>query len=233
MKNVKFSIIILFVVLTACNKGGGYKTMIIKTRGYTEVAPDMAMISVNLSCVNKNIELARNCLAEKTKSLNDLMKHFGIDQKDILTTRVNLNKDYRWVNNSNIFNGYDASVTTNVTIRNLSVMDSLYSALLSDENITLGSLTYSHSKMDSLEDVAYTNALNNANRIAGNMMAGLPEKNREIVQISNVPIQANNATYKNEFKAYEAEVSKDKSTVSLNIGNVAVEEYLYVEYRVY
>ena len=93
-------------MLLSCNPEKNYKTILLKTNGIVEVAPDEASLTLNLSCVDKNIEQAKTCLLTISSRLNEDMINFKIMEEDILTTNVNLNKDYVWINNSNIFNGY-------------------------------------------------------------------------------------------------------------------------------
>ena len=159
--------LILFVVLfISCTPGNDYKTLLLKTSGIVEIAPDEASIILDANCIDMNIRQAKACLIDITSRLKDDLTSFGIKKEDILTTNVNLSKDYIWTNNSQVFNGYRASTTTRVKVRDLKILDELYSNLLSNEKLTIGSLSYSHSKMDSINGVASLKALENANKLA-------------------------------------------------------------------
>ena len=204
-----------------------------KTSGVVEVAPDEASISLNLSCVDKNVEQAKTCLLNISSGLNEDLINFKIRKEDILTTNVSLNKDYAWINNSNIFNGYLASTTTTVKIRDLTILDDVYTKLLSNENLAIGSLTYNHSKLDSISEVAYLKALENANKLADKILSRLPEKKKAITQISNFEISKSEINPGSGLRNFEKSVVQDQVQLTVNIGNMIVEKALYVEFKIY
>lgn len=221
------------ILLISCNPEKNYKTILLKTSGFVEVAPDEASLSLNLSCVDKNIEQAKTCLLNISSRLNEDLINFKIRKEDILTTNVNLNKDYVWINNSNIFNGYLASTTTRVKIRDLTILDDVYTKLLSNENLTIGSLTYNHSRLDSINEVAYLIALENANKLADKILSRLPEKNKAITQISNFEITRSEINPEPGLRKNAESAVQDQSQLTVNIGNMIAEKALYVEFKIY
>jgi uncharacterized protein YggE len=229
----RLSIIMSVILLISCNPEKNYKTILLKTSGFVEVAPDEASLSLNLSCVDKNIEQAKTCLLNISSRLNEDLINFKIRKEDILTTNVNLNKDYVWINNSNIFNGYLASTTTRVKIRDLTILDEVYTKLLSNENLTIGSLTYNHSRLDSINEVAYLIALENANKLADKILSRLPEKNKAITQISNFEITRSEIIPEPDLRKNEESAVKYQSPLTVNIGNMIAEKALYVEFKIY
>ena len=220
------------IFLISCSSEKDYKTILLKTSGIVEIMPDEASIVIEISCIDKQIEQAKSCLIDKTNKLNEDLNSFSIQKDDILTTNVNLSKDYIWINNSNIFNGYKASATARVKIRDLKILEELYPKLLSNEQLSLGSLAYSHSKIDSIDAAAYLKALENANKLADKILTQIPEKNKVITQISNVRIQRseNNPV---ELKRTEQFAEAEQSILPINIGNIIDEQQLYVEYKIY
>lgn len=226
-------IILSVILLISCNPEKKYKTILLKTSGIVEVAPDEASLSLNLSCVDKNIEQAKACLVSISSKLNEDLLNFGIKKEDILTTNVNLNKDYVWINNSNIFNGYLASTTTRVKIRDLTILEEVYTNLLSNEKLTIGSLTYNHSRLDSINEVAYLNALDNANKLADKILSRLPEKNKAITQISNFEITRSEINPEPNLRKLEEFEVQDQSQLTVNIGNMIAEMHLYVEFKIF
>jgi uncharacterized protein YggE len=229
----RISIILSVILLISCNPKKDYKTILLKTSGIVEVAPDEASLSLNLSCVDKNIEQAKACLVNISSMLNEDLLNFGIKKEDILTTNVNLNKDYVWINNSNIFNGYQASTTTRVTIRDLAILDEVYTKLLSNEKLTIGSLSYNHSRLDSINEVAYLNALENANKLADKILSRLPEKNKSITQISNFEITRSEINPEPNLRKLEEFEVQDQNQLTVNIGNMIAEMHLYVEFKIF
>jgi len=226
-------ILLSVIMLISCNPEKDSKTILLKSSGIVEVAPDEASLSLNLSCVDKNIEQAKTCLLNISSRLNEDLINFKIRKEDILTTNVNLNKDYVWINNSNIFNGYLASTTTRVKIRDLTILDEVYTKLLSNENLTIGSLTYNHSRLDSINEVAYLIALENANKLADKILSRLPEKNKAITRISNFEITRSEIIPEPDLRKLEEFVVQDQRQLTVNIGNMIAEKALYVEFKIY
>ena len=229
----RLSILLSVIMLISCNPEKDYKTILLKSSGIVEVAPDEASLSLNLGCVDKNIEQAKTCLLNISSRLNEDLINFKIRKEDILTTNVNLNKDYVWINNSNIFNGYLASTTTRVKIRDLTILDEVYTKLLSNENLTIGSLTYNHSRLDSINEVAYLIALENANKLADKILSRLPEKNKSITQISNFEITRSEINPEPNLRKLEEFEVQDQNQLTVNIGNMIAEKALYVEFKIY
>jgi len=222
------------IILLGCDDGrhrANSKTIVLKAKGHVEAPPDEAGIVVNLKCVDKDIQKAKACLIEKTKRLTDNLISKGVNHSDILTTRVNLQKDYIWRNNSSVFNGYATSTSMSVRIRNLEILDDLYTGLLGNEQLTLGPLTYYHSAIDSLSRVAYLNALESANKIAETILSQLPEKNVSIARIGNVELPAN-ATREQAVR-YKLADADSEETMTVNAGNIRIEQTLYVEYAIF
>jgi uncharacterized protein YggE len=225
--------ILIIISLFGCVTKENFKTIILKTSGHVEIEPDEASILIQINCVDKNIMTAKNCLIDKSNKLNASLAKYGIKEPDILTARVDLNKDFIWRNNSHVFNGYRASTSTNIKIRDLKILENLYPELLSNQKLSIGGLTYQHSKIDSLNEIAYLKALENANNLSEKILSTLPEKNKMITQISNVEISRSNNNYKAEFKNLLEDNELDKSKMIINIGNMIAEKQLYVEFKIY
>jgi len=231
MKRLLFLVPVLMLI--SCNPKNDYKTILLKATGTVEIAPDEASIIINASCTDKDINQAKACLIQITSGLNENLNEFGIQKEDILTTNVNLNKEYNWINNSQVFTGYRASTTTSVRVRNLNNLDELYSTLLGNDKLSFGSLTYGHSKMDSINNIAYIKALESANKTANQILDQLPEKNKSIVQVSNLEIEKSDSRLNLKYERLAENESIDKSSLTINLGNVVAVQQLFVEYKIY
>jgi uncharacterized protein len=226
-------LILPFLMLVGCNPENDYKTILLKASGTVEIAPDEASIIITASCLNKDIRQAKSCLIDITSNLDNDLRSFGIQKEDILTTNVNLNKQYIWSNNSEVFNGYSASTTTSVRVRDLKILDELYTNLLSNDKLTVGSLTYGHSKMDSINNMAYIRALENANMLADQILTRLPEKNKSILQVSNFEITKSESNQEIKYERLAENQELNKSNITINFGNMVAVQQLYVEYKIY
>ncbi len=226
---------ISMIVLSGCYQDTNLKTIVLKANGSVQVKPDEASASISIKCINKNIDIANDCLAKESASLKSILVGLGIEGKDILTTQVNLNKTFVWRNNSNVFDGYNASTAVNVTVRDLGIISKFYTELLTHEKFTISSLNYHHSDYESLKKQAYLKALDNSNDLATDILAKLPETSKEVMQISNVEIKASSGPSFERKSLQFSEISSDSSNtgISVTVGNMIIEQTLFVEYRIF
>lgn len=217
-------------------KPAKFKTIMIKSYGEKETLPDLATFYVNLDCLDKSVKSSKQCLVEKSNELNKKLLSFGINQDDILTTSVDMNKRYTWRNNSREFEGYSSSTTLYVTVRDINKLDEIYTELIENRNLDLGGLSYSHSKLDSLKNEAYVDALKKADVLAEKLLAELAESKKEVLKIGNVEISAsipesNQLTNEADGEVKEIAASKNRS-ISISKGTVIVNATLFVEYQI-
>ena len=230
-----------FLVLVSCQntstvESSKFKTIMIKSLGEVETLPDMATFHIDLNCLDKSIKDSKNCLVDKSNELNTKLQSFGINKDDILTTSVDMSKSYAWRNNSSVFEGYKSSTTVFVTVRIIEKLDEIYTELLENRNLDLGGLSYSHSRLDSLKNEAYINALEKSEILTDILLGKLPESKKEILKIGNVEIsasmpEANDSKYEAEFDMEEVSVLKNKS-IAISKGTVRVTATLFVEYQI-
>ncbi len=229
--------ILSVIILFSCqnnspNERSKFKTIMIKSYGQIEILPDLATFSINLNCLDKSVKFSKKCLVDKSNELNSKLISFGIDQDDILTTAVNLNKNYTWVNNTRVFQGYNSSTRMIITIRDIDKLDEIYTELFENRNLELDGLSYTHSKIDSLKNEAYVDALKKANILADKLLMELPESEKEILKIGNVEISAS-MPETNELKSDALESSTvQNQSIAISTGTVIVNSTLYVEYQI-
>jgi uncharacterized protein YggE len=242
-KNIRIGVIAIIGLLmfNACNMSDNknstrrIKTMLIKSEGEISVEPDEAYITIHLSCTDKNIYRSKQCLVNKSEALNRSFENFGIKQKDILTTSINLNKDYQWKYNSQVFVGYKSSITTQLKIRDLKVLEDLYTSLLINKNVSIGNFYFSYSKMDSLNNAAYLKALDNANTLANQLLNNMDEMKKEVIRIGNTDLSNINNTILEGDYLMMSEISDneaDNRKISINSGTMYAYKSLIVEYKI-
>lgn len=234
-------LVLILLLATSCEQPVSekepYKTIMVKADGRDDVVPDMAKFEINLECLKYTPAASRNCLVEKSNELKDKLLSFKIDENDMITTAVDMQKQYTWNKNSRIFQGYRASASLVVTVRNLEDMDKIYTDLIDDENTNLHGLYYEHSKMDSLRNRVYLKALDNANNLAESLLQQLPEEDYEVLQIGNTKIQPSGTGRLNGMQAdavsEEVEMQGvNQRAISISKGTIPIEVYLYVEYLI-
>lgn len=236
MKNI-LAIFILAATLVACQNNTHHsmnKTIMIESQGKVEVLPDEASFYINLSCLDKSIATAKQCLVDKSNALIAQLTSFGIKKEDIMTTSVDLQKSYQWINNSQVFEGYRSTTVVHVKMRDISKLDEVYTQLLDNQNLELSGLSYTHSQMDSLKNDACVIALKKSGVLADKLLTELPEKNKEILKIGNVqitssspqPMMMANAEKRMESTGYDA------GSIAISKGMIEVNATLYVEYSI-
>ncbi len=234
MKQFLFILIILSIIGCKSStqlQSASYKSVLIQSNGEVTAVPDMASFQVNLSCLDKSIERSKQCLVEKSNALNKQLKDFGIDQKDIITNSVNLNKTYIWNSGTRTFEGYRSSSQLYVTVRAIDELDEIYTALLGNEYLELAGLAYRHSKMDSLQNEAYSLALKKSEATVDRLLLELPESKREIMNIGNVQFSSNPI----EYKANSADLrmsEEGNQSISISPGTIKVNATLLVEFKI-
>lgn len=237
---IGISCVSILLLFNACKSGdqtvqkSRLKTMYIKSSGEVSVKPDEASITIYLSCTDKNIKRSKECLIEKSDAFNKSILDYGVKPDDILTTSITQSKDYKWVNNSSVFNGYRSAISTHLTIRNLKVLEDLYSDLLENENISMSNLSYSHSNMDSLNTLAYQKALENANNLADQLLSKMDESHKEILRIGNMDFPSESGydvLIEGNFKMEEVKKTKGNS-IQINNGTMYATQMLFVEFKI-
>ncbi len=232
-------VVLAVLILASCGNNATttsskYKTLMIRSDGEVETLPDMATFYIDLVCLEKTVKASKKCIVDKSNELRDKLISFGIDEKDILTTSVDLIKSYTWKNNSQVFEGYRSSTNVYVTVRNIDNLDEIYTELLENRNLDLGGLSYSHSKIDSLKNEAYVNALKKSGVLADKLLTQLPGSKKEILKIGNVEITASMPEQiETKMKAnYQAEVANQNQSIAISKGTVKVNAVLFVEYLI-
>jgi uncharacterized protein YggE len=239
---MKYIIIICSILIfVSCQEqeddNSKFKTVIIKSVGNVETLPDIATFYVSLSCVDKSITESKECLINKTSELTSKLTSFKIPGKDILTTSINMNKSYTWKNNSRVFEGYKSNTTVHITLKKIELLEDIYTDLIENKNTTINGLQYSSSKIDSLQNEAYINALKKSEILAEKLLENIPEKRKEVLKIGNIQISSsspnsieiNNNSNLRKSSEYKSQVNK---TVSISNGTVKINAILFVEYQI-
>ena len=206
--------------------------MMVRATGEVETVPNMARFTINLSCLDKSIDQARQCLVDRSNRLNQQLLGYGIEENDLLTGAINLNKSYQWNNGVRIFEGYRSTSTLIVTIRNIEQLDQVYTALLGDDHLELSGLNYSHTAMDSLQNEAYANALLNSQATVDRLLEDLPESKKEVMNISNVSYQTSPGPSLRSSSLDYRFGEEAGSAIAINPGILKINATLYVEYKI-
>ena len=105
---------------------------------------------------------------------------------------------------------------------------------MENRNLELGGLSYTHSKLDSLHNEAYTKALKKSEVLADKLLEALPEDKKEVLKIGNVEITSSAPQaerFKGAVTTEQADASSTQS-IGINTGTMKINAILYVEYQI-
>jgi uncharacterized protein YggE len=143
------------------NGGAGGKVTV-SGRGEVQAAPDMLTLMVEAS---NNDSKPAGASADTRKAMTGILaaarKSVG-NPNDLRTTRISINPEYEWVEGKRKFRGYVASQSLEITLRDVSRLDSLLEHLNKASFTTLGNIAFGHSKADSLQREARALAIRDA-----------------------------------------------------------------------
>lgn len=236
---MKYITIILSLFLAGCQLNSApekekFRTIMLRATGEIETLPDKASFTVQLSCLDKSVAASKKCLADKSNELISTLLSLGLKKEDILTTSVDMQKNYDWRNNSRVFMGFNSSTTVYITVRDIDRLDEIYTELFENRNLETGGLSYSHSALDSLKNAAYVDALKKANVTADKLLPELNKKEKEILKVGNVEITASMPEELQQAMDHERRETNAvaQKSIAIGTGTVKVTAVLYVEYLV-
>jgi uncharacterized protein YggE len=231
----KFACIIMILALFGCNKSENVKSVLVnvKASGEIELAPNMADIAVNISCTDKVLGKSNDCTRKGIDSLFALLAEHQISKDDYHSSRIDLNKDYIWRKNSQVFNGYKTSSTVNILFRDLETMSPVISRIMAMTSASLFNLSYSHSELESYGNKTYMKALDNAKVLAGEISGKLGGKSVEVLQVSNIEGGLVGHDSGRLDKMAVANFRAEESPmIQVNPGKLKLVKNIYAQYRI-
>jgi len=235
----KLVYLLLIVVLTGCQTAEKKDDVLLNlsSSGEVKVVPDMASLTATVSCTNKNINLSSDCTKRGINTLFQLLEQNGVAKKDYHSSRIELEKDYIWKHNSNVFNGYKSSSTISIVFRDLDAMSQVITKTMTMKDIELSGLSYSHSRIDDFIQQAYLLALDNTNQLAEKMKEKTGGKLLEIMEIKNTNTNfVTQVTMKRESKAFAENILADAASpapIQVNPGELTLTRDVQVLYKIY
>ncbi|PHN07670.1 SIMPL domain-containing protein [Flavilitoribacter nigricans] len=211
----------------------GANTMLIKATGEIEAVPDMATFSIDLTCQRRNAKDAKVCLLEQSDDLTTTLLSLGIERADLQTTVISMHKNYNWTKSTRVFAGYNGTTSMIVTVRNIDLLDTLYTELLDNRDLQIGYITYAHSDMDSLRALAYLEALQQADVLSQKLLQELSLEQKKIRNIANVDISARTAAVRNASELVEeaqATSNVQDQSMTVHSGLIKIRAQLFVDY---
>jgi uncharacterized protein YggE len=142
--------------------GGMGGKVTVSGRGDVQAAPDMLTLVVEAA---NNDDSPADASADTRKAMNGILaaaRKSVANPNDLRTTRISINPEYEWVEGKRKFRGYVASQSLEITLRDLSRLDSLLEHVNKTSFTSMGNLEFRHSKADSLQREARSLAIRDA-----------------------------------------------------------------------
>lgn len=148
--------------------------------GIVKIVPDQVTINLTVENSGKELIPVKNENDTAVDAILKQLKQMGIQEKDIQTQRVNLNKNYDYNTKEYQFR---ASQSITVLLRDLSKYDALITDLLTKGLNRIDGITFGSSKMDDLLRQARVKAIENAKEKATEYAGALNQKIGKAIQI--------------------------------------------------
>jgi len=152
-----------------------------------KVVPDM----VELSLKAFNVKPAMKDAVRETESdINQILsvcRKYIPDEEDIKVSNIATDKDYRYENNREIFDGYNARQMLDVRIRDIKKLEAFTEELMATRISGIENVRYNHSKADSIQRVVNLMALTDARKTAEKMCEQMSVRLGKINFLGNYP----------------------------------------------
>jgi len=138
--------------------------------GKIRIMPDQVTLTINTAFTKPRMVDAVRETQNTVDSVIAILGKYGNKKEDIKTSSVSANKDYQFIGNTNKFVGYQAQQTIDFVLHDLSKFTELTGKLLETKISGIGSISFDHSKADSIlreaDLIAYDDALKSAQKLA-------------------------------------------------------------------
>ncbi|WON93441.1 SIMPL domain-containing protein [Sphingobacterium sp. UGAL515B_05] len=164
--------------------------------GKIRIMPDQVTLTINTAFTKPRMVDAVRETQATVDTVIALLQKYGHQKEDIKTSSVSANKDYQYIGNTNKFIGYQAQQTIDFVLHDLSKFTELTGKLLETKISGIGSISFDHSKADSIlreaDLIAYDDALKSAKKLAS----------RADVKIGKLLFLSNDGSASNESTQY-------------------------------
>lgn len=135
-------------------------TLNLSAYGETRQAPDMATITLGVTTEAPSASDAMKLNADRMTGVIASLKKAGVDPRDIQTSGLNLNPQYVYVENQPPkLNGYQASNTVTIVVRDLKSLGSVVDASVNSGATNVGGISFGIENSQASEDKARIEAV--------------------------------------------------------------------------
>ncbi|GGP86805.1 oxidative stress defense protein [Shewanella ulleungensis] len=157
-----------------------------------EANADMAIISVAVSIEAANAKSAKDEADEAVSQFMQRLIKAGIDKKHIQTANLQINPQYRYVQNEpRILTGYSANRQITVTVMKLNMLNELLDSALVDGINQVNNIELKSSKEAEMINQARQAAIKDAKQKANSLAKGFDEEVAGVWEVRYFPTQSN------------------------------------------
>ncbi|WP_313156586.1 SIMPL domain-containing protein [Sphingobacterium multivorum] len=186
------------MLLLSCDRATkeGENRIRVSGEGKIRIMPDQVTLTINTAFTKPRMVDAVRETQATVDTVIALLQKYGNKKEDIKTSSVSANKDYQYIGNTNKFIGYQAQQTIDFVLHDLSKFTELTGKLLETKISGIGSISFDHSKADSIlreaDLIAYDDALKSAKKLAS----------RADVEIGKLLFLSNDGSASNQSTQY-------------------------------
>lgn len=193
MRNIVIILVAAVVLLPGNLSAAEGTENFIQVRGTGEVKvdPDLVNLSIEVWSKEKDAKRAQESNAKEYARIDRVLKDkFKIDAKDIQSTQINLNPDYRYENNGKrILQGYLANHTVQVTFHEIAKLGNLLDGLTGEDSASVGTniqgVVFGTDKKEQFERDALALAVKNSRERADIIAKAAGRSIKELRHISD------------------------------------------------
>jgi len=147
--------------------------------------PDVATLSAGVVTQSADANAAMRANSAQMDKVMAAIRAAGIAERDVQTTGIGIFPQYRYVENQPpAINGYQASNTVNVKVRDIDKLGKVLDALVANGANQINGPSFEIDQPDPVQDEARRNALKKAQDRAAMYAAALGKRVKRIVSIS-------------------------------------------------
>jgi uncharacterized protein YggE len=164
--------LLLSVALLPSAPGAAPRTLNVSGSAEIRAFPDQADVILEVEAVRPKVKASLDRVQAAIRGAFAICARYASDSGDVTAGQIAVDKDYRWVKNTETFMGYRASQTLTLRLKDLRRLGELMEEVSAVKITRINGVYYSHSAMDSLERAAEAKALANARRSAETLAQG-------------------------------------------------------------
>ncbi|MFA5432028.1 MAG: SIMPL domain-containing protein [Candidatus Paceibacterota bacterium] len=214
------------------NQTSENQVITVSGNGEVYATPDVGLINISVKTEARDVATATNDNSVNMNEIISFIKSSNVEEKDIKTTRFNINPIYAWEEKTGKRNltGYEVYQTINVKIRDLNKVGSVISGATERGANDVSSLSFIVDDDEKVKEEAKNLAIKDAQAKAKNLEKALGVK---MVKIINFSENSYNPVYSNYDVSYEMLKSSGTGDVpSIQTGQNKITSTVTITYAI-